>query len=63
MTKKHIGLVALVCVVVLGIVGTVLIKRCGKGSREEIPMEETMASIEEILTIRFVRLWWRSLSM
>lgn len=47
-TKKHMGLVALVCVVVLGIVGTVLIKRCGKGSREEIPMEETMASIEEI---------------
>ena len=48
-TKKHIGWIATVaCIVVMGIVATVLIRRCVRGSGTEIPMEETMASIEEI---------------
>ena len=48
-TKKHIGWIATVaCIVVVGIVATVLIRRCVRGSGTEIPMEETMASIEEI---------------
>ena len=38
----------MVCVVVVGIVGAVLIKRCVEQREEVIPMEETMASIEEI---------------
>lgn len=38
----------MVCVVVVGIVGAVLIKRCVEQRKEMIPMEETMASIEEI---------------
>lgn len=37
-----------VCVVVVGIVGAVLIKRCVEQREEAIPMEETMASIEEV---------------
>ena len=47
--KRRSWIVA-VCaaVVVVGIVCAVLIKRCVQRGVEEIPMEETMASIEEI---------------
>ena len=45
---KNRGWIILVCVVVVGIVGAVLIKRCVEQREEVIPMEETMASIEEI---------------
>ena len=49
MGKKHKGLiVATVCVVVVGIVIAVLAKQCGRDEVETLPMEDTMASIEEV---------------
>jgi hypothetical protein len=49
MGKKHKGLiVATVCVVVVGIVIAVLAKQCGRDEVETLPMEGTMASIEEV---------------
>ena len=44
----HKGLAACVGLVVVGIVCTVLIKRCVQKDDEALPMEETMASIEEV---------------
>lgn len=40
--------VACIAVVMVGIVCGVLIKRCGPKDTEVLPMEETMASIEEV---------------
>ena len=45
---KNRGWIILVGVLVVGIVGAVLIKRCAEQEDEAIPMEETMASIEEV---------------
>lgn len=46
---KNRGWIVVACIaVVVGIVCTVLIKRCVHRGAEDIPMEETMASIEEI---------------
>ncbi len=36
------------CVVVMGIVSMMLIKRCGHEEKQEVPMEKTMAIIEEV---------------
>lgn len=46
MKKK--GWIAVVCVMAISIVCAVFIKQCGQKDVEEIPMEETLASIEEV---------------
>lgn len=50
MSQKMINkwVMATLCVVILGIIGAMLTKRCGKEGTNLIPMEETMASIEEV---------------
>jgi HAMP domain-containing protein len=45
---RNRGWIIVACVVVVGIVCAMLISRCVQRGVEEIPMEETMASIEEI---------------
>ena len=45
---KDKGFIIVASVVVLGIVSMMLIKRCGQKDEQEVPMEKTMAIIEEV---------------
>ena len=45
---KNKGFIIVASVVVLGIVSMMLIKRCDQKDEQEVPMEKTMAIIEEV---------------
>lgn len=46
--RKYRGTIGVVCVATLSILATIITKRCVDQRDETLPMEETMASIEEV---------------
>jgi len=46
--RKYRGTIGVVCVATLSIIATFITKRCVEHRDETLPMEETMASIEEV---------------
>ena len=46
--RKYRGTIGVVCVATLSIIATMVTKRCVEQKEEMLPMEETMASIEEV---------------